>query len=204
MIIIILCACLAYFLGAIPTGLWIAKFYGVNIREQGSGNIGATNVLRSVGKIPALIVILADPLKSLLAILIARWLGLDMWGIALSGLCTALGNNFNIFLGFRGGKGVATSIGIFLGIAPLSTLFALCIGVLTIFLGRFVSLGSLIGVFSLIILYLRSPHAHLAAILLSIILFALTLLRHQQNIQRLKDGIERRIGDKAKESSKEI
>ena len=80
-VIVILCAVIAYLLGSLPTGYWVARAYGINIQKMGSGNIGTTNVLRSVGKIPALIVVIIDPLKGTLAVLLAQWLNIGIWGV---------------------------------------------------------------------------------------------------------------------------
>jgi len=117
----IVCVVIGYVLGGIPTGYFIAKLAGVDIRKTGSGNIGATNILRTMGRIPAIIVVLLDPLKAALAVLIAIWLNVGPWGVALTGLATVLGNMFNPFLGFKGGKGVATSLGMFIPIDPLTS-----------------------------------------------------------------------------------
>src|SRR5699024_9971866 len=117
-------------------------------QQVGSGNIGVTNVLRSVGVIPAILVGIADPGKGVVAVLLPTLLGLDPWIIALSGFAVVVGNNYNIFLKFRGGKGIATSFGTMLAIYPLVALFSLLIGVYTIALGRLVSLGSLVGIFA--------------------------------------------------------
>lgn len=193
----VLCALIGYLAGAFPTGVWVSRAYGINIREHGSGNIGATNVLRAVGKFPALIVILADPLKAFLAVMLAHWLGLGAIGLAITGLCTLLGNNFNAFLGFRGGKGIATSLGAFLAIDPITALIALCLGVFTIALGRFVSLGSLVGALAMLLAHLHGNHTTLPTALLTLTMFLLAMVRHHENIGRLARGVERRLGEKA-------
>ena len=102
---------IGYFLGTIPTGYLVARLRGVNIQEVGSGNIGATNVLRALGVLPAVIVVILDPLKGALATLIPSLLGANAWTIALTGLAAVLGNNFNILLRLRGGKGIAVGLG---------------------------------------------------------------------------------------------
>jgi len=191
----LLCMILAYLLGSIPTGYLIARAHGVDIQKIGSGNIGATNVLRTVGLGPALIVVLIDPLKAALAVLIAQWGQLSMWGVALTGLAAVLGNNFNAFLRFKGGKGIATSLGTFAPIDPLTTLCAALIGIFTMALGRYVSLGSLVGIFAAILLHLKGQY-HLASLLLVIIIFALAMFQHRSNLQRLAAGNERRLGEK--------
>lgn len=194
---------IGYFVGTIPTGYLVAKAKGINIQKTGSGNIGATNVLRSVGLGPALIVLLLDPLKGFLAVLFPILLLQSSWTIALAGLATVLGNNFNIFLKLRGGKGIATSMGAFLAIDPLATLLAIVIGVTTIYLGRYVSLGSLIGMLAAPLLILARGNFVPAYFYLALSLAFLAFLRHRENIKRLAQGVERRIGDKAKDPPKE-
>ena len=196
-IIVVLCIVIAYLLGSLPTGYWVARAYGINIQKIGSGNIGATNVLRSVGKIPALIVVIIDPLKGVLAVLLAQWLNVGIWGVALAAFATILGNNFNIFLRLKGGKGIATSLGVFMVIDPLTTLFALTIAVFTMAIGRIVSIGSLVGVFSGIFLHIKGDF-HLASLLLCIAIFSLAMLRHKGNLAKLARGEERRLEGKGK------
>ncbi len=190
-----LCLLAGYLIGSFPTGYFVAKAYGVNIQKVGSGNIGATNVLRSVGLWPAVLVVLADPLKAMLAILIADIMGVSEWGLVLAGLAAVLGNNFNVFLGFRGGKGVATSLGVGLAIVPVVTLAAAAIGVLTIALGRYVSLGSVVALFSAP-LFLVMRTFSVPQLFLVLMLLLLVVVRHWENIKRLSDGVERRLGAK--------
>ncbi len=187
---------LAYFLGCVPTGLLIAKARGVDIRKEGSGNIGATNVLRSVGMVPAIIVIVADPLKGFLAALIPKLLGMSPWVVALSALAAVLGHNFNIFLKFRGGKGIATSLGSYLAIDPFLSLFIAIIGIATIVLGRMVSLGSLIGVLSAPLFFLVRGNYVWPYFYLLLAFMLLAYIRHWSNIQKLSKGTERRLGEK--------
>lgn len=186
---------IGYFLGTIPSGYLVAKLHGVNIQQVGSGNIGATNVLRALGVVPAIIVVILDPLKGALATLLPILLGVGPWGVALTGLAVVLGNNFNVLLGMRGGKGIATSIGVFLVLSPLVTLFSLLLGVFTILVSRYVSLGSLVGMVSLP-LFLIAREVPLPHLLLGIALTALALLRHRANIRRLLAGKESRLGEK--------
>lgn len=188
-----------YFLGSIPTGYLVAKANGVDIQKVGSGNIGATNVLRAVGLIPAIIVILADPLKAMLAVFLSIAFGVSEWGVALTALATVLGNNFNIFLRLRGGKGIATSLGAFMLISPAVTLAAALIGIFTIAVGRFVSLGALVALFSAPLLVALSSFTF-PSFTLAILLCLLAMFRHRQNLVRLSTGSERRLGEKAKPS----
>ena len=186
---------IGYFLGTIPSGYLVAKLHGVNIQQVGSGNIGATNVLRALGVVPAIIVVILDPLKGALATLLPIALGVGPWGVALTGLAVVLGNNFNVLLGMRGGKGIATSIGVFLVLSPLVTLFSLALGIFTILVSRYVSLGSLVGMVALP-LFLIAREVHLAYLLLGIALSALAIVRHRTNIRRLLGGKESRLGER--------
>lgn len=186
---------IGYFLGTIPSGYLVAKLHGVNIQQVGSGNIGATNVLRALGVFPAIIVVILDPLKGALATLLPILLGVGPWGVALTGLAVVLGNNFNVLLGMRGGKGIATSIGVFLVLSPLMALFSMVIGVFTILVSRYVSLGSLVGMLALP-LFLIAREVHLAHLLLGIALATLAIIRHRANIRRLLAGKESRLGER--------
>lgn len=187
---------LGYFIGTIPTGYLVAKARGVNIQQAGSGNIGATNVLRTLGTLPAVIVVLADPLKGAVATMIPTLVGVGTWGIALVGLATVLGNNFNVLLGLRGGKGIATSIGVFLVIDPLITAMCLVLGVFTILISRTVSLGSLVGLASLPLFVLAKGDFAVPNLALAVALTSLALVRHRDNIRRLLNGTERRLGER--------
>ncbi len=187
---------IGYLIGSIPTGYIVAKIMGVDIQKLGSGNIGATNILRNLGVVPAAIVVLIDPLKGMLSVSIPMLLGLDSVTIALTALCTLLGNLFNVFLGFKGGKGVATSMGIFLGIDPLVTVLAMFLGISTIALGRYVSLGSLIGVLSAPVMILARGSFIFPYFFLTIAIAALVFYKHRENIEKLAKGKERRLGEK--------
>lgn len=189
---------IGYLLGTIPTGYLVARMRGVDIQKVGSGNIGATNVLRAVGVGPAIVVALFDPLKGILAVMFPLLMGADPWAIALTGFATVLGNNFNIFLQLRGGKGVATSLGVFLAIDPWVTFLAVVLGIFTMAVGRFVSLGSLVGVLSVPLMLLATLMVPLPYLYLALALSALILFRHRENIRRLTAGTERRLGERTK------
>lgn len=189
---------IGYLLGTIPTGYLVARMRGVDIQKVGSGNIGATNVLRAVGVGPALIVALFDPLKGILAVLFPMLLFGDPWIIALTGFATVLGNNFNIFLRLKGGKGVATSLGVFVAIDPWVTLLATVLGVFTMAVARYVSLGSLVGVLSVPLMLMATLTVPPPTLYLAIALTLLITFRHRENIRRLVAGTERRLGERAK------
>ncbi|MEX2501523.1 MAG: glycerol-3-phosphate acyltransferase, partial [Trueperaceae bacterium] len=113
---------IGYLVGSIPTGVLVARARGVDLQRTGSGNIGATNVLRAIGPRSAAFVVLMDPIKGAAATFFPIAMGMDAWTVGATAVATALGNNFNVFLGMRGGKGIATSLGAFLVIAPQATL----------------------------------------------------------------------------------
>lgn len=179
----------------IPTGLILGRLAGVNLRQTGSGNIGATNVLRTLGVVPAIIVVLMDPLKAALITLVPQWLHLSPWVIAATAFAVVLGNTYNAALGFKGGKGVATSIGAFAAVDPLLAVLAIVIGVYVIFLSRMVSLGALTGMFSAPVLVIASGNRIISTIILIGLLVAVVTIKHHDNIARLAAGNERRIGD---------
>jgi len=183
---------IAYFLGAIPTGLLLAKAAGVDIRSSGSGNIGATNVYRTLGRSVGVMTLLGDCLKGLLPVLVARKLGLaDHW-IAAVGLAAFLGHVYTVFLCFKGGKGVATALGVFLGVSPLSVAGALLIFVAIVWKTRYISLGSITAAAVMpglvAVLDGRPP-----LVLMSVLIAALVVWKHRENIQRLRAGVENRF-----------
>ncbi|MEX2534821.1 MAG: glycerol-3-phosphate 1-O-acyltransferase PlsY [Trueperaceae bacterium] len=194
---------IGYLVGSIPTGYLVARGYGVDIQKVGSGNIGATNVLRAVGAGPAILVAVMDPLKGFLATIFPILMGVDPWTVVFTALATVLGNNFNIFLGLRGGKGVATSLGAFLAVSPLITVLAALLGLFTMALGRYVSLGSLVGIAAAPLMLLATGRAAAADLFLALALATLAIYRHAGNITRLAQGSERRLGEKTIEKPKQ-
>jgi len=189
---------IAYFLGAVPIGLLIAKIYGhPDIRREGSGNIGATNVARVVGKKQGLITLIGDISKGAVPVLLAMWLiGTDtltkQFWIALIGFSSFLGHIFPIYLKFRGGKGVATATGVFFAISPLAVIFDLLIFLFVVWRFRYVSLGSLSAAFAMpFLLFIISGKK--AYISLSILMAILIFYRHKENIGRLLRGEENRL-----------
>jgi len=180
-----------YFLGSIPTGLILTKLFAqVDPRTKGSKNIGATNVFRTAGKRLGILTLVGDILKGVIPIGISIKFGLsDQW-IAIVGLSSFLGHIFPIFLGFRGGKGVATAVGIYLPISPLAVLIELFVFIGIVWKWRFVSLGSITCAITIPILisFFRSDSK--AYFILSIIIAAFILYRHQSNISRLLQGTE--------------
>lgn len=188
---------IGYLVGSIPSGFLVAKAYGVDIQKVGSGNIGATNVLRAIGPGPALLVAVMDPLKGFLATMFPLLSGIGPWGVVLTALATVLGNNFNIFLRLKGGKGVATSLGAFLAVNPLVTVLAATLGLFTMALGRYVSLGSLVGMTAAPLMLLASGRTAAAELFLAVTFALLAIYRHLGNIARLAEGSERRLGERS-------
>jgi acyl phosphate:glycerol-3-phosphate acyltransferase len=184
-----------YLLGTIPTGFLVARWRGIDIRAVGSGNIGATNVLRSVGPVAALVVAVVDPLKGMLAVALPSLLGVEPWTVVATAFATVLGNTFNPFLRFRGGKGVATALGAFLVIDVGVTLLATVLFAISLWASRYVSLASIVAVCSAPLLLLARGAAPFPTMLLAFALASLIVWRHADNIERLRYGSERRIGD---------
>jgi glycerol-3-phosphate acyltransferase PlsY len=186
---------LAYLLGSISFSILVAKKIAkIDIREHGSGNAGATNTLRVLGKGPGTAVLLLDAAKGAVAVGIAQWLtGGNDWVVVLSGIAAILGHNWPIFFGFRGGKGVATTIGTLLALAPVPALFAVIVTVIVIAVTRYVSLGSLLF-FTLIPIILLIKGAPVPYSIGTLIIAGLGYIRHAENIKRLLNGTERKLG----------
>lgn len=191
---VILLSALAFLLGSVPTGLLIARARGIDLRNVGSGNIGATNVLRATGRREALLTLLGDFLKGALPVIAARYYQTGALDEGLIGLCAILGHDFSIFLGFRGGKGVATSLGV-LGIySPQTGLATIIIWLMTVTLTKYSSLGALIsfGLLPLSIFLFDDLEKLGVAFLMTVLIF----LKHRANIIRLLKGNEPKIGRK--------
>jgi len=186
---------LAFLLGSLPTGLLIAKVRGVNLKEVGSGNIGATNVLRTTGKWPALLTLMGDSAKGVVAVLIARYYGAGVFFEGVVGLCAVLGHNFSLFLKFKGGKGVATSLGVLTIYSPQTGLFTIIIWLMTVLITRYSSLGALVsfGLLPLSVSVLDSREKVPVLLMMTLLIF----VRHKDNIRRLIKGTEPRIGAQA-------
>lgn len=188
----------AYLLGAIPTSLWAGKvFHGVDLREVGSGNLGATNAFRILGWRTALPVALFDIFKGWLpAACFAPWGGAlgPGWSITFGG-AAIVGHVFSIFAGFRGGKGVATSAGVFLALAPLATALCIVLFVVLVTVTRIVSVGSLAAAVALPVLVALTPHRGGPALLgFTVALGAFVIWAHRANVRRLLRGEENRLG----------
>jgi glycerol-3-phosphate acyltransferase PlsY len=183
----------AYFLGSIPFGyLIVRRKMGADIRQTGSGGTGATNVSRRAGKAAGVLTLLLDAAKGSAAVLIARAVAGDDWLIAAAAIATLVGHMFPVWLGFRGGKGVATGVGIFLVLAPIPLLCAGVIFLVIVALTRYVSLGSIIAAILIpVFVWLLSDLRPLLTA--AIVGAALIVFAHRGNIQRLVSGTESRI-----------
>lgn len=188
---------LAYLLGSVSTSYIIGKMtHGVDIREHGSGNAGATNALRVLGWRMALIVLAVDILKGVLAIAFANMVTKDSHVYeALAGLLAIIGHNWPVYFRFRGGKGVATTIGVLIVLSPLPALYAGLIAIAVVLITRYVSLGSLVFVTFTLIFQIFGYHFHtpVAYILVTLLIVILVYWRHQGNILRLIRGTEHKI-----------
>jgi acyl phosphate:glycerol-3-phosphate acyltransferase len=197
MIKILVLLIIAFILGSIPFGIMIAKAKGVDLRKVGSKNIGATNVLRSLGKWPAALTLLGDILKGTIAVAIGRYLGVGPLYEGFIGIFAILGHNFSIFLGCKGGKGVATSIGVLLIYTPQVAVITLLLWLLVAFFTKYSSLGAIVafGLFPVNIL-LFDPDGK-GKLTIAILITMLILIRHRDNIQKLLKGTETKIGARA-------
>ena len=188
----------AYLIGAIPVGFLVARAAGgADIRRSGSGSIGATNVLRTLGRGPAVLTLVGDIVKGYLAVTAARAIGTEPWTGAGGAVAAVVGNCWPLFLAFRGGKGVATGLGAFLALIPWAVAPAAVLWLLVTSLSRYVSLASLVGCVSLPVgaALLGYPrHSVIAAALVALII----MWRHRENIARLARGTEHRLGERAR------
>lgn len=185
----------SYLLGAVPFGLLFTRIFSkIDVRTVGSGNIGATNVLRAAGKKAAILTLLADALKGLIPVLIVAALFHDDTMTILAGAAAILGHNFPVYLKFKGGKGVATSYGVVLGTSPWIGLICLLIWLLAAFLWRYSSLAALVSfAFYPILTFLLNPASKPFAVL-SLFIFGMIYYRHRENLKRLLAGTEQKIG----------
>ena len=207
----ILTALGAYLLGSIPTGFLVAKAKGIDIRSVGSGNIGATNAMRVLGKPAGIAVLLMDAAKGFAAVWLASLMLKDNsifdlhtdYSIVdlqtlrvVAGIGAVLGHNYTCWLNFKGGKGIATTAGVYLALAPWALLVALVVFILAILLTKYVSVGSIAGAIALpVTVWVMTPQN----IFLGIVTTALGVLaiyKHKSNLQRLMAGTENRLGQK--------
>ncbi|MES2571712.1 MAG: glycerol-3-phosphate 1-O-acyltransferase PlsY [Verrucomicrobiota bacterium] len=197
----------AYLLGSIPFGLLVARSQGIDIREHGSRNIGATNVWRVLGKKWGLTTFILDVLKGVLAVLLAKWIATHFFphtfrDLTFAGIIAALGciigHTFPLWLGFKGGKGVATSLGVILGMMPVASVIVLAIWALVFKVSRYVSLASIVAAIALpvvVVALLLVGNLHgWGNFYFACAAAILVIRRHRDNINRLVQGTENRFG----------
>jgi acyl phosphate:glycerol-3-phosphate acyltransferase len=188
-----------YLLGSVPFGYIVGKlFKKVDIREYGSGNIGATNALRILGPPLASLVVIGDIGKGIFSIYLAQYFNIDSSLIlTIAGLAVICGHNWSLFLGFKGGKGIATTFGVVFALNPTISILALIIGGVVVITTRYVSLASIFAVISIFIftILFKQPYEY---IIFSAIIMIIGIFKHKENIQRLKSKTERKIGEKIK------
>ena len=183
-----------YLIAATPTGVVLARLMGgEDVRQKGSGNIGATNVYRVAGKLAGVLTLLGDTLKGFLPLLAFKtWLEPTPTQLGIASAVAIIGHCYPVYLKFKGGKGVATALGIFLVLSPKAVFFALLVFILTVAITRYISLGSVLAALSapLLILLLNHPQPIFLA---TLFIAALVIWRHSSNIRRLLDGTETRF-----------
>jgi glycerol-3-phosphate acyltransferase PlsY len=205
---------IAYLLGSIPFGYLFVKYVftsGEDVRQIGSGGIGATNVTRRAGVKGGLLTYFFDVAKGVAAVMLMRLVANDdyFW-IGAAAIFAIVGHIFPVFLGFRGGKGVATGVGVYLALAPYSVLTTLFLWVAIVYFSRYVSLGSIIAtaavpIWTLLFYGLLQPSPHLGAlVIVAIAGCALIVATHHENISRLMNGTENKIGVRVKPGSAEV
>ena len=183
----------AYLLGSVPVGVLLARMKGADPRKVGSGNIGATNVMRAAGKTTGVLTLAGDILKGLLPVSVAFTMEEPVIMVAAIGLAAFLGHLFPLFLRFKGGKGVATALGVYLRLDPFAVVITVIVFVLVLLKWRFVSLGSLVGVAAMpLLLYLLNAPDYY--VYLSLIIGTLIFIKHKDNIRRLLAGTENKMG----------
>ena len=203
----------AYVLGSIPFSFLVAKVVsGKDVRTHGSGNVGATNVARTAGRFAGIVALLLDIAKGWAAVMLAEWIvarpawpfplgtapwqSREMW-VALAGVVAILGHMFPLWLGFHGGKGVATAAGVFLALDPIVILAAILVFAIVLLVFRFVSLASIVSAASIPVFfrYLVAGQPYWRTIA-AIVIALLVIIKHHSNISRLAQGTERKLGQK--------
>jgi len=186
-----------YLLGSIPFGYIVGKlFKKVDIRELGSGNIGTTNAFRILGPPLASLVLIGDIGKGIFSIYLVQYLNIDnLLIITIAGLAVICGHDWSIFLGFKGGKGIATTFGVVFALNPIISILAVIVWVVVLIITRYASLSSILAVISIMIftILFKQPYEY---IVLGALIIILSIFKHKENIERLKSGKERKIGEK--------
>lgn len=186
----------SYLIGSVPFGYLLARFWkGIDIRQYGSGNIGATNVWRTLGKGPGMVVLCLDLLKGVTAVLLAKQLENTDLTIMAGALAVMSGHSWPLWLRFKGGKIIATGAGAVLAIAPIPLLLAFLVWVTTVGLTRYVSLGSILAAVSLPI-WMKAFNYNTNYLIFALLAASFAVFKHRSNIKRLLAGTEFKIGQK--------
>ena len=192
-----------YILGSFPTGFLVGRAYGVDVRQVGSGNVGTANVLRATGKGAAIITMLGDMMKGFLPVFVARYLAENEWVVAAVAVSALVGHCWSIFLGFRGGKAVATGAGTSIALAPVVglALFAFWWGVVLV--SRYTSLGAIsVMLVSPVVFFVTGQPA--PYVLYTITGGALVLWKHRENARALVSGTERKVGQRVRKDNARV
>ncbi len=196
-IVLIITSC--YLLGSIPFGYIVGKlFKKIDIRELGSGNIGTANAFRILGPSLASLVLIGDIGKGIFSIYLVQYFNIDNYLIiTIAGLAVICGHDWSLFLGFKGGKGIATTFGVVFALNPTISILAVIIWVVVLITTKYVSLSSILAVISILVFMLlfKQPYEY---IVFSAIILILSIFKHKENIERLKSRKERKIGEKSK------
>lgn len=185
----------AYLIGSIPTGVLLGRLAGIDVRSAGSGNIGATNVARTAGRAPGVLTLVGDALKGALPVALARGADLGDTIVGMVAVAALCGHVFSIFLAFRGGKGVATGVGVLAALAPGALPIPLAIFAGTMAFSRIVSLSSILAALSAPVAVFAFPYPA-STVWAALVIALIILFRHQDNISRLLAGTERRFESK--------
>ena len=196
---VVLIITICYLLGSVPFGYIVGKlFKKIDIREFGSGNIGATNAFRILGPSLASLVAIGDIGKGIFSVYLVKYLNIDSSLIlAIAGLAVICGHDWSLFLGFKGGKGIATTFGVIFALNSTIAILALIVGGVVLITTRYVSLSSIFAVISIFVftILFKQPYEY---IVFSAIILILGIFKHKENIERLKSKKERKIGEKTK------
>ena len=188
---------IGFFVGALPFGFIVSKLRGIDIRKKGSGNIGFTNVFRVVGKMEGVVVLILDISKGLLPVLLLNKYYGYYYGM-IAGVSAMLGHIFTPFLKFKGGKGVATGLGVFIGLAPFSALFSFVVWLIVVSVSRYISLGSITAAIALPLFiffsrFIVRDEYNIFLLIFTILVCLLVIILHRSNIKRLIKGKENKF-----------
>jgi glycerol-3-phosphate acyltransferase PlsY len=182
----------SYLLGSLPTGLLLGKVYGIDVRKEGSGNIGATNLYRTLGRKVGVMTLVGDCLKGMLPVLAVQYSGLPFEYAAWVGLAAFCGHVFSVFLRFRGGKGVATALGVFLALSPIAVAIALGVFITLMLIWRYVSIAS-ISAAAVMPIAVWVMGGGRVLMMVTMLIAVVVIVRHIENIKRLVAGTENRF-----------